>query len=243
MPATPAPCAACRWQAHCLPQGLGEAGSPLPEGLVARRRVHAGQWLYREGEAVRHVYLVRSGSFKSSVMLAHGRDRVTGLHLCGDALGLDALAAGWHPTTATALEDAEACTIDLAGLRALAARETSGQRWLNRLLADEVARVQRHAIVLAAAATDARLAAFLLDFSSRLQALGYAGREFHLRMSRADIGSYLGMTLETASRTLSGFQQAGWLAVDKRHIRILDLAGLQGQCEEVRCLRGASRKH
>jgi CRP/FNR family transcriptional regulator len=78
-----------------------------------------------------------------------------------------------------------------------------------------------------------RLAAFLINLSQRQKARGYSPLEFHLRMSRAEIGSYLGMKLETVSRTFSAFQQQRLLDVDKRHIRILDLDGLarsfQGQ--------------
>ena len=71
-----------------------------------------------------------------------------------------------------------------------------------------------------------RLAGFLLNLSQRLKARGYSSQEFHLRMSRAEIGSYLGMKFETVSRTFSAFQQQRLLEVDKRHIRIVDLDGL-----------------
>jgi CRP/FNR family transcriptional regulator len=71
-----------------------------------------------------------------------------------------------------------------------------------------------------------RMAAFLLDLSRRAAARGHSAKEFNLRMTRSDIGSYLGMTLETVSRALSAFRQAGLLELDKRHVRITDVPGL-----------------
>jgi CRP/FNR family transcriptional regulator len=81
-------------------------------------------------------------------------------------------------------------------------------------------------VLLGSMNAEERLAAFLLNLSQRLNARGYSATEFHLRMSRAEIGSYLGMTLETVSRTFSTFQQQRLLEVDKRHIRVVDLEGL-----------------
>ena len=81
-------------------------------------------------------------------------------------------------------------------------------------------------LLLGSMNAEERLAAFLLNISQRLKARGYSASEFHLRLSRAEIGSYLGMKLETVSRTFSAFVQQGLLEVDKRHIRILDLERL-----------------
>jgi CRP/FNR family transcriptional regulator len=81
-------------------------------------------------------------------------------------------------------------------------------------------------LLLGSMRAEERLAAFLLNLSQRMKARGWSAREFHLRMSRAEIGSYLGMKLETVSRTFSAFQQQRLLEVDKKHIRITDLDAL-----------------
>jgi CRP/FNR family transcriptional regulator len=100
------------------------------------------------------------------------------------------------------------------------------QHQLSRLMSREIVREHSLMVLLGSMNAEERLAAFLLNLSQRLKARGYSATEFHLRMSRAEIGSYLGMTLETVSRTFSTFQQQRLLEVDKRHIRVVDLEGL-----------------
>src|SRR5205085_9452834 len=98
---------------------------------------------------------------------------------------------------------------------------------VGRLMSGEIVREHSLMVLLGSMNAEERLAAFLLTVSQRMKARGYSATEFHLRMTRAEIGSYLGMKLETVSRTFSAFQQQGLLEVDKKHVRIVDLAGLQ----------------
>jgi CRP/FNR family transcriptional regulator len=102
---------------------------------------------------------------------------------------------------------------------------------LARLMSREIVREHNLMMLLGSMNAEERLAAFLLNLSTRMKARGYSPREFHLRMSRAEIGSYLGMKLETVSRTFSAFQAQRLLEVDKKHIRITDLEGLQAAFE------------
>ena len=135
-------------------------------------------------------------------------------------------AAGAHASSATALEDAEVCAIPYAHLNELAAQSTSMQLVVARLMSREIVREHSLMMLLGSMNAEERLAAFLLNLSQRLKARGWSAKEFHLRMSRAEIGSYLGMKLETVSRTFSAFVQQRLLEVDKRHVRIVDLDGL-----------------
>jgi CRP/FNR family transcriptional regulator len=100
------------------------------------------------------------------------------------------------------------------------------QHVVSRLMSREIVREHSLMLLLGSMNAEERLSAFLLNLSQRLKARGYSATEFHLRMSRAEIGSYLGMTLETVSRTFSAFQHQHLLEVDKRHIRIMDMEGL-----------------
>jgi CRP/FNR family transcriptional regulator len=152
---------------------------------------------------------------------------VTGFQMAGELLGLDGLAAGKHASTAIALEDAEICAIPYALLSDLAATTTDLQHVVSRLMSREIVREHSLMMLLGSMNAEERLAAFLLNISQRMKARGYSASEFHLRMSRAEIGSYLGMKLETVSRTFSAFAQQRLLAVDKKHVRITDLDGLQ----------------
>jgi CRP/FNR family transcriptional regulator len=197
-----------------------------------RSRVKAGQILFHEGDRFQFIYAVRSGTFKSCVTLADGREQVVGFHMNGELMGLDGLAQGKHASNATALEETQVCAIPYNHLLTLVAGKASMQQVIGKLMSREIVREHSLMMLLGSMNAEERLAAFLLNLSQRLKARGYSASEFHLRMSRAEIGSYLGMTLETVSRTFSAFQQQSLLEVDKRHIRITDMNGLTSALEK-----------
>jgi CRP/FNR family transcriptional regulator len=199
----------------------------LDDLKFARRKVAAGQTLYHEGDRFTSIYAVRSGTFKSSLALADGREQVSSFHMAGELMGLDGVANGIHASSATALEDTEVCAIPYAHLMDLSSGNSGLQHVVGRLMSREIVREHSLMMLLGSMNAEERLAAFLLNLSQRLTARGYSPTEFHLRMSRAEIGSLLGMKLETVSRTFSAFQQQRLLEVDKRHIRIVDLDGLK----------------
>ena len=220
-------CSTCHLRDLCLPCGLtGSETERLDRLLFGRRRVQAGRTLYREGDRFQFIYAVRTGTFKSSLMLADGREQVSGFHMAGELMGLDGIAAGTHASCATALEDTEVCAIPYAHLNELATQSGNLQGVVGRVMSREIVREHSLMMLLGSMNAEERLAAFLLNLSQRFKARGYSATEFHLRMSRAEIGSYLGMKLETVSRTFSAFVQQRLLEVDKRHIRIIDLDGL-----------------
>jgi CRP/FNR family transcriptional regulator len=217
-------CSTCHLRDLCLPCGM--AGPDVDRLVFTRRKVKAGQTLYRAGDRFDFIYAVRSGTFKSSLMLADGREQVSGFSMAGELLGLDGLAHGAHASSATALEDTEVCAIPFDDLNRLAAQNPGMQGVVSRLMSREIVREHTLMMLLGSMNAEERLAAFLLNLSQRLKARGYSGSEFHLRMSRAEIGSYLGMKIETVSRTFSNFQERRLLEVDKRHIRVIDMDGL-----------------
>ena len=223
-----AQCSNCHLKDLCLPGGLDEPDLERLDHLhFGRRRVKAGETLYHAGDRFQFIYAVRTGTFKSSLILADGREQVSGFHMAGELMGLDGVANGHHASAATALEDAEVCAIPYGHLTELASGSAEMQMVMARLMSREIVREHSLMMLLGSMNAEERLAAFLLNLSQRLKARGYSPSEFHLRMSRAEIGSYLGMKLETVSRTFSAFQQQRLLEVDKRHIRILDLEALQ----------------
>ena len=220
-------CSNCHLRDLCLPCGLEGSDVQRLDGLLfGRRRIRTGETLYRAEDRFQFIYAVRSGTFKSSLTLVDGREQVSGFHMAGELMGLDGVAHGRHASAATALEDAEVCAIPYAHLSELAAGSADMQMVMARLMSREIVREHSLMMLLGSMNAEERLAAFLINLSQRLKARGYSSHEFHLRMSRAEIGSYLGMKLETVSRTFSAFQQQRLLEVDKRHIRILDLDAL-----------------
>ena len=220
-------CSKCHLRELCLPCGMaGDDVDRLDRLMFSRSRVLAGQTLYRQGDRFRSIYAVRSGTFKASLMVSDGREQISGFYMAGELMGLDGVANDTHASSAIALEDTEICSIPYARLTELAAGNAGVQRAVSQLMSREIVREHSLMLLLGSMNAEERLAAFLLNLSGRLNARGYSAIEFHLRMSRAEIGSYLGMKLETVSRTFSAFHQQRLLDVDKRHIRVIDLAGL-----------------
>lgn len=216
-------CSSCHLRDLCLPCGLAVNDlHGLDEMGFGRRRLKMGEALYHEGDHFHFIYAVRTGTFKSSLILADGREQVSAFHMAGELMGLDGVAAARHGSTSTALEDAEVCTIPYSLLNQMSVASGNLQNIVNRLMSREIVRDHSLMLLLGSMSAEERLAAFLLNLSQRLKARGYSQVEFHLRMSRQEIGSYLGMKIETVSRTFTTFQQRGILEVDKRHIRITD---------------------
>ena len=217
----PTSCGACNLREVCLPCGMptGE----LMDGLVyTRKRVKRGETLYHAGSGFDSLYAVRSGFLKSRLMLEDGRDQVTGFHMAGELVGMDGIGTDTHTADVIALEDTEVCVIPYARLE-----EPSLQRQLHKVMSRELVRDHSVMMLLGTMRAEERLAAFLINLSQRFVARGYARDDFHLRMTRDEIGSYLGLSLETVSRLFSRFQDEGLIAVHQKHIRIHDIPRLK----------------
>ncbi|MEK6348167.1 MAG: fumarate/nitrate reduction transcriptional regulator Fnr [Burkholderia sp.] len=221
-------CSTCSMRHLCMPQGLSnEAVERLESVICAARPVRRGDTLFREGDAFESLYAVRSGALKTLATRQDGREQVAGLHLAGEALGFDGIAGDQHPRTAVALEDSTVCVIPYSPLRTLCAEASTLQARVLKLMSEQIVRETSQSVLLGSLNADERVATFLLDISSRYLARGYSSSEFNLRMTREEIGSYLGITLETVSRTLSKFQRAGLLSMQGRIVRVLDFDGLR----------------
>ena len=216
-------CSACNLRDLCIPCGLdGTDMELISDSVYTRKRIKRGDTLYRSGEVFASIYAVRSGFLKSSVVLEDGRDQVTGFHMAGEIVGMDGIGTEHHTTDVIALEDSEVCIIPYQRLE-----ELKMQRQLHKAMSRELVRDQGVMMLLGTMRAEERLAAFLLNLSQRFLARGFSPSEFHLRMTREEIGSYLGLSLETVSRLFSRFQDDGLINVQQKHIRILDIAGLK----------------
>jgi CRP/FNR family transcriptional regulator len=221
-------CAACSMRELCLPVGLSpDELTALDAAVGQRSRLRKGEALYRAGDSFGALYAVRIGTFKTTVLAEDGREQIAGYHLQGDLLGLDGLGTERHGCAAIALEDSEVCTIPFADLEEVARSVPPLQRNLHQILAREISRDHGVMLLLGSMRAEERLASFLLSLSARYRSRGYSSTEFVLRMTREEIGSYLGLKLETVSRLFSQFQKDGLIAVEQKHVRILDGAGLE----------------
>ena len=221
-------CASCNLRELCLPGAVCLDDLERVESIVyARRRVKRGEALFNAGDEFKTVYAIRSGFFKTSVVDGEGREQVTGFFMGGELVGLDGLGTGHYNGAATALEDSEVCVMPFALIEEMSREVPALQRHLHSVLAREIVRDHGVMMLLGSMRAEARLATFLLGLSKRFLRRGYSSSDFHLRMTREEIGSYLGLKLETVSRLFSQFQSDGLIDVQQKHVRILDTTGLE----------------
>jgi len=229
-------CSSCNLRELCLPVGLSDSDIERIDQLVASRRtLRRGEVLFRAGDAFASLYAVRTGFFKTCVSSEDGRDQVTGFQMAGELLGLDGIGADRHTCDAVALEDSQVCIIPYHQLEDLSRELSDLQRHFHRIMSREIVRDHGVMLLLGSMRAEARLSAFLLNLTQRLQARGFSGTSLVLRMTREEIGSYLGLKLETVSRAFSHFQDEGLLEVKQRDIRVLDEVGLRRVLNEAPC--------
>ncbi|MDD5180453.1 MAG: fumarate/nitrate reduction transcriptional regulator Fnr [Gallionellaceae bacterium] len=221
-------CSGCNLRELCLPVKLTGADLELLDELISLKHAYQrGDYLYRSGARFQSLYAIRTGFFKTQVLHEDGREQVTGFQMAGEIIGMDAISSDSHACDAIALEDSEVCEIPFVRLEELSRRLPSLQRHLHRILSREIVRDQGIMLLLGSMRAEERLAAFLLNLSQRFSVRGYSPTSFHLRMTRQEIGSYLGMKLETVSRTLSHFQAIGLISIRNKSVELNDLVKLQ----------------
>ena len=231
-----AACSSCSLHELCLPAGLTASELASMDLMIdVRRLVKRGDYVFRSGTPLHALYAIRSGFVKSCVLYEDGREQVAGFHMMGELMGMDAIGTSKHLCDAVALEDSEVCEISLDDLETLSREIPSLQQHFHRIMSREIARDYGVMLLLGSMRAEERLAVFLLNLSQRFAARGYSPIEFHLRMTREEIGSYLGLKLETVSRALSHFQAQGLIAVQNKHLRILQMDNLKELVSQHSC--------
>ena len=231
-------CSQCSLSDLCLPAGISADALDRLDRLVKQRRpLQRGDSLYRDGSAMSGLYVARTGTFKTVVISEDGLEQVLGFHLPGELMGLDGLAEGTHRCNAVALEDALVCEVTSGALADVATQIPGLQSQLFRVMGRSSARDQDHLQLLGRKQPRQRMALFLRSLSDRMQQLGHPADRLNLPMSREELASYLGLVIETVSRTLSRMQDDGVIAVDGRRLTLLDrqrLAELVHEADERR---------
>ncbi|MEP7330345.1 MAG: fumarate/nitrate reduction transcriptional regulator Fnr [Betaproteobacteria bacterium] len=216
-------CADCSMRELCLPVGLAPPDVEALDAIVRKRvQVRKGETLFRNGGAFASLFAVRVGSFKTTVVTDDGREQIAGYHLPGDILGLDGVGNDQHASEAVALEHSEVCVIPFTQLEEVAHTLPALQHNLHRILGREISEDHRMLLMLGSMRAEERLAAFLLSLSERYARRGYSSTDFVLRMTRDEIGRYLGLKLETVSRLFSRFAAEGLIKVRGRNVEIVD---------------------
>jgi CRP/FNR family transcriptional regulator len=229
-------CSSCSLRELCMPVGLTEDEMNKLDELVAnRRKIKRGTPLFSNGDRFNALYAIRTGFFKTSVATEDGRDQVTGFQMAGEIVGLDGIVGDRHTCDAIALEDAEVCVMPYDRIEDLSRDVSALQTHVHKILSREIVREHGVLLLLGSMRAEERLAAFLLNLVQRLHARGFSKSELVLRMTREEIGSYLGLKLETVSRTFSKFDDEGIVEVRQRHVRILDTQALRSIVNTPAC--------
>ena len=216
-------CSNCNLRELCMPMGLSTQELDKIDELVAvRKKIKRGDFLFQSGTAFKSIYAIRTGFFKTSVTTDDGRDQVSGFQMAGEIIGLDGIMNDRHACDAIALEDSEVCVMPFDRIEQISLEVKSLQHHVHKIMSREIVRENSVILLLGSMKAEERLAAFLLNLVQRLHARGFSQSELVLRMTREEIGSFLGLKLETVSRAFSKFADEGIVEVKQRNLKILN---------------------
>jgi CRP/FNR family transcriptional regulator len=229
-------CSNCNLRELCMPLGLNSAEMQRIDEVVSqRKKISKGDRLFRSGDKFNALFAIRTGFFKTCISSEDGRDQVTGFQMAGEIMGLDGIVSDHHTCDAIALEDAEVCVMPFEHIEELSREINALQHHVHKIMSREIVREHGVMLLLGSMRAEERLAAFLLNLVQRLHARGFSQSELVLRMTREEIGSYLGLKLETVSRTFSKFAEDGLVEVKQRHVRILNPDALKTLVNNPSC--------
>jgi len=225
-------CETCRVRELCLPTSLDEQDVSLMDNLVMRREsLDKGDYLYRSRDAFKGIYALQYGAIKTYGVTLQGREQITGFHLAGEVLGLDAIDGEIHPCNAVALEKTEVCQIPFEKLEELSQGIPSLLHNLSRVMSREILREEHVLMMLGGTTAEQRIVRFILNLQQRMAKREIMGNSFRLCMSRQDISNYLGLALETVSRQFTQLQEKKILDIHNRYITVLQPEVLQQLAE------------
>ncbi len=229
-------CSNCNLRELCMPLGFtNQEMKKIDDVVKTRHRIKQGELLFSNGDTFTSLYAIRTGFFKSSISTEDGREQVIGFQMAGEIIGMDGIANDLHSCNAVALEDAEVCVMPFANIEALSREFPELQRHIHKVMSREIVRENSVMMLLGNMRAEERLAGFLLNLVQRLYARGFSQSEIILRMTREEIGSYLGMKLETVSRTFSKFSDEGIIEVKQRYVRIIEADALKKIFNQQTC--------
>lgn len=221
-------CQNCSISQLCLPYTLDDSSLDQLDNIIERKRpYHKGDLIFQAGQPLRALYAVRSGSFKSYTVSNDGDAQITAFHLPGDLIGFDSMHSTTYSSFAESLETSMVCEIPYSSLERLSDQLPLLRRQMMRLMSSEISADKQMMSLLNNKSAEQRLSTFLLDFSERFRCRGLSAREFRLSMTRAEVGNFLGLTVETVSRLLSKLHKEGAIAVDGKFILLKDPQRLQ----------------
>jgi CRP/FNR family transcriptional regulator len=216
-------CALCGAHKPCMPTLFQASDAQAFESIISgKRRIERNANLCSENDKFLTLYVVRFGQFKVLSRDPSGILHVVKFYMPGDVIGMDAIATGVHNVRVMALENSEVCEIPYRYIKqAMATAPQFGERFL-KIMSTALADHYERSGLLSLPSLDERFASFLLDLSGKYERQGYSGRSFRLSMTRGDIGSYLGTTVETVSRLIARFNAQHGVSITGRLVELRD---------------------
>jgi CRP/FNR family transcriptional regulator len=225
-----ASCGNCKLAALCPPIALENQGIDQQDDIIQHGYpVCKGEHVFREEDDFSGVYEVRSGVLKTYAVTKNGQEQVIGFYLPGEIFGLDGLCDGRHTNSAKALKASVICKTPFCKLQELGGPGAGLQCNMFHILGQEINYDKQLITLLSKSSADERIAALLVSISARSTRRKLFAQAFRLPMSRTDIGNFLGLTVETVSRTFGRFQKLELIAVDNKDVTLLN----QGYLLEV----------
>jgi CRP/FNR family transcriptional regulator len=197
------------------------------EFLFQHVQFKTGQRIHTIGQPFDTLYIVHSGFLKTVLIDEFGNEQVLSFPMKGDLFGVDGIHTRRYASEAVALSNCDLILLPFKKFTALGRAHVELEHAMYSVMSRELVREQSMVSMLGALSAEARVARFLVSLSERFAEMGYSSKLFNLRMTRHEIGSYLGLTLETVSRTLSAFNEIGLITVDQRSIGIKDVDALK----------------
>jgi CRP/FNR family transcriptional regulator, anaerobic regulatory protein len=225
-----AQCSNCSMPNICVPKNVDTTTLGTIETLIQNARsLRRGQYVYRSDHEVSYLFAVRSGSVKTVLRTGHGKEQIVGVHRPGDVLGLDGLATGRYAFDAVALQDTTLCLIPYNRFSRMCRDVPALQQRFIEILGHQVVRAANVRMCTSMQSIESRIVAFFMDLAEHHAKRGFSSREFAVDMTRAEIGNYLGTTLETVSRVISALSRDGIIEAHAKRIRVLDLERLKAR--------------
>lgn len=223
-------CSNCKLSGLCLPQGLVTSELTELQTIVKQLPVtNREKTIFLQGDRFKHLYILRAGCAKVYSTNSMGVEQVMSFTLPGELLGIDAIASGQHPTSASALGTASLCRMEFEKFEELCLRIPKLSKHILKVIGQELVTEHDVRTALSQKTTGERIAVFIISLSTRFRLLGYSGTQFIFPMPRSDIANYLGMSAETVSRKFKELRNDGIISVNQREIKINDMDYLKTQ--------------
>ena len=226
------PCVNCLSKSHCLHKSIDIQKLVNPANhYVQKFKIKKGDPIFHNGDDHLHLYNIRNGHIKVEYSKPNGQHHITQFGMAGDLIGLDGWADGKHHMDAYALSDGELCSINVKQLHTAMQLDHTLTQIIEQLMSYTLNCSQNHIFSLGIHSSEQKLAHFLIEYRNRLEYLNLQNIAIRLPMSREELKSYLGMTLETLSRSFTFLEKKGLIAVRNKEIVFTDFDQLEALLE------------